>query len=63
MDLVRKEKHGLGRGRSLEMRLTIPPELVNTVASSLNADKPVTSTSEKDHTHPISEYVNQVIVG
>jgi Cdc6-like AAA superfamily ATPase len=35
MGLVRKEKHGLGRGRGIQMRLITPPELSEIIKSSL----------------------------
>ncbi len=53
MGLTTKEKRGLGRGKGVEMRLIVPPELVNIVAKSLGVDPP----------HPISEYVNRGFSG
>ncbi|MFI5449047.1 MAG: Cdc6/Cdc18 family protein [Candidatus Bathyarchaeia archaeon] len=58
MGLMRKEKHGRGRGRGVEMRLIIPQELLNTVENSFNVDKRSSPHAEKYHTHPTSEYVN-----
>jgi len=53
LGLLMKTKHGRGRGKGLEMRLTIPHEIANVVAKSLQADPNSWLTTS----HPTAENV------
>jgi len=53
MGLVRKEKYGRGRGKGVEMRLTVPSETSDIVLKSLQTQQEVSLPT----THPTAEYV------